>query len=224
MICQCLLAKRIPRSSRVYCRRLVDYLEHGAGLTRSQNLLWTLHFTRIVLPTLIARKPTSLVLNIGSLSGRIAPPLSATYGCTKAGLQIWSRALAEEVKNQGVVVQMVLPAFVVHANPLYCHTVTDPVVLQTTNMSKIRKTSLFVPSASTFVASTLASISLPRGAQGRPHEMTPFWSHAVVDYAVGTFGYLSEMAGIRVLNYMHRDIRKRALRKKARETSKGKTE
>jgi len=34
---------------------------------------------------------------------------------------------------------------------------------------------------------------------------------------VGSFGYLSELAGIKVIYNMHKDIRKRALRKKARE-------
>ncbi len=57
--------------------------------------------------------PKSLVLNVGSMSGRIPSPLLATYSCTKGGLQTWTKALAEEVKHQGVVVSMVLPAFVV---------------------------------------------------------------------------------------------------------------
>jgi 17beta-estradiol 17-dehydrogenase / very-long-chain 3-oxoacyl-CoA reductase len=91
-------------------------------------------------------------------------------------------------------------------------------------MSKIRKSSLFVPTAKAFVKSTLSSLSLPGGAQGRPYEMTPYWSHAIADYAVGAFGYVSEMAGIKVILSMHKDIRKRALRKKAREAGKGKQE
>ncbi len=86
-----------------------------AVIDPSQNLLWTLHLARVILPTMIMRKPKSLILNIGSLNGRIPPPLTAAYGCTKGGLQIWSRALAEEVKQQGVLVYMVLPAFVVRS-------------------------------------------------------------------------------------------------------------
>jgi len=58
-------------------------------------------------------KPKSLILNVGSLSGRIPSSLLATYSCTKGGLQTWTKALAEEVKHQGVVVTMVQPAFVV---------------------------------------------------------------------------------------------------------------
>lgn len=91
-----------------------------------KNILGTLQLTRIVLPRLIAhadaskgsRKAKSLILNIGSLSGRIPSALLATYSCTKGGLQTWNRALAMEVKAKGVVVQMVLPAFVVSQLPL----------------------------------------------------------------------------------------------------------
>jgi 17beta-estradiol 17-dehydrogenase / very-long-chain 3-oxoacyl-CoA reductase len=62
---------------------------------------------------MINRKPPSLILNIGSLDGRIPAPLLAAYSCTKGGLQPWSIALAEEVKKDNIDVQMVLPAFVV---------------------------------------------------------------------------------------------------------------
>jgi 17beta-estradiol 17-dehydrogenase / very-long-chain 3-oxoacyl-CoA reductase len=91
-------------------------------------------------------------------------------------------------------------------------------------MSKIRKSSLTVATARSFVQATLSSIGLPRGAQGRLHEMTPYWSHAIADYAVGFFGSGSEWIGIKVVEYMHVDIRRRVLRKKAREAGKGKVE
>lgn len=81
-------------------------------------------------------------------------------------------------------------------------------------MSKIRKPSLFVPSPSTFVQSTLSSIGRPTGAQGRAFEMTPYPAHALMDYIVGLFGAWSEWAAMRVVEGMHVDIRKRALRKK----------
>ncbi|WWD16976.1 long-chain 3-oxoacyl-CoA reductase [Kwoniella shandongensis] len=171
------------------------------------NIVWTYLVTRAVLPSLIARSnrkgsPKSLVMTLGSLSGRIPSSLLASYSGTKAALSTWTKALAEEVKSQGVVVELVQAAFV------------------TSNMSKIRKSSALVPTPSSFVRSTLSSIGLPRGAQGRPHERTPFWSHAILDYLVGFAGYVSEMAGVHVITSMHKDIRKRALRKAAREGKK----
>jgi 17beta-estradiol 17-dehydrogenase / very-long-chain 3-oxoacyl-CoA reductase len=93
---------------------------HPDARANPLNTFGTLGLTRAILPSLIARsagrgKPKSLVLNVGSLSGRIPSSLLATYSCTKGGLQTWTKALAQEVKNQGVIVSMVQPAFVVRS-------------------------------------------------------------------------------------------------------------
>lgn len=61
--------------------------------------------------------PKSLVITIGSLSGRIPSPLLASYSGTKAALATWTKALAEEVKPQGVIVELVQAAFVVSPLP-----------------------------------------------------------------------------------------------------------
>ena len=91
-------------------------------------------------------------------------------------------------------------------------------------MSKIRRASALVPTPKSWVRTTLSSLGLAGGAQGRAHEMTPYWTHALLDYFTGLLGYPSEMMGIRVIDRMHKDIRVRALRKKAREAGKGKQE
>jgi len=91
-------------------------------------------------------------------------------------------------------------------------------------MSKIRKSSITVPTAAAFVKSTLSSIGLQRGAQGRPYDSTPYPSHAVLDYVVGLFGGFTEQIGVGVILSMHKDIRKRALRKKDREAAKVKAQ
>ncbi|ODO08349.1 long-chain 3-oxoacyl-CoA reductase [Cryptococcus wingfieldii CBS 7118] len=171
------------------------------------NVTWTYLITRTLLPSMITRSsPTaaskSLILTIGSLSGRIPSPLLASYSGTKAALSTWTKALAEEVQPQGVVVELVQAAFVV------------------SNMSKIRRSSALVPTARDFVKSALGSIGRPGGAQGRPHERTPYWTHALLDYAAGFAGYVSEIVAIKVILSMHKDIRKRALRKAARENKK----
>jgi 17beta-estradiol 17-dehydrogenase / very-long-chain 3-oxoacyl-CoA reductase len=85
------------------------------------NIVGTLGLTRAVLPSMIARSagsgPQSLVLNMGSLTGRIPSTLLATYSMTKGGLATWTKALAEEVRDSRVVVSMVQPAFVVRCLP-----------------------------------------------------------------------------------------------------------
>lgn len=126
--------------------------------------------TRATLPHILAKnketKSKALVLNIGSFAATAPSPLLATYSGSKAFLATWTKALAEEVKAQGVVVRLVLPGFVV------------------SKMSKIRKPSAMAPTANNFVYQTLGSIGLNRGAQGRVHESTPFWTHALMDYTV----------------------------------------
>lgn len=117
-------------------------------------------------------------------------------------------------------------------------------------MSKIRRPSLLIPTAPAFVRATLASLGQARGAAGRPYTSTPYWSHAVFDWAMGTFGLGGQFAISKglgeceslclflfrslsrvrsefglgadqtgVLGWgtaMHKDIRRRALAKKAR--------
>jgi short-subunit dehydrogenase len=81
------------------------------------NIFGTLLLTRAILPTMIKRSagsgPQSLILNMGSLTGRIPSSLLATYSMSKGGLATWTKALAEEVRDSRVIVQMVQPAFVV---------------------------------------------------------------------------------------------------------------
>lgn len=138
----------------------------------TQNITGTLRITRLVLPHLLTRKTSnaraqSLILNIGTFGARVPSPLLATYSGSKAFLTTWSKALGTEVAPQGVIVRLVLPAFVVSA------------------MSKIRRSSALVPKPDAFVRATLGSIGLSRGASGRIFESTPYWSHALLDWSIG---------------------------------------
>lgn len=134
------------------------------------NIHAVLRLTRTVLPRMIVAHRPALILNVGSFGAVIPSPYLSVYSGSKAFLATWSRCLAEEVKDQNIVVRSVIPAFVA------------------TKMSKIRKSSALVPTPDDFVRSTLGSIGLARGAQGRLHETTPYWSHAIMDYAITTFG------------------------------------
>ncbi len=49
------------------------------------------------------------LINISSVGGIIPLPYQATYSATKAGVEIFSRALANEVKEYGVKVTAILP-------------------------------------------------------------------------------------------------------------------
>ncbi|CED83883.1 ketoacyl reductase [Phaffia rhodozyma] len=160
------------------------------------NIKATLLTTQALLPAMVSRH-NGLVLTVGSFSALVPSAMLATYTGSKAFLERWSQALGEEVEEFGVDVQLVLPYFVVSA------------------MSKIRRSSVLIPLASDFVKSTLSSIGLSRGAVSRPFTMTPYWSHALFDWALATFALGGRFAMGKGLA-MHKDIRRRALAKKAR--------
>jgi 17beta-estradiol 17-dehydrogenase / very-long-chain 3-oxoacyl-CoA reductase len=87
-------------------------------------------------------------------------------------------------------------------------------------MSKLRKPSPLVPLPSTYVNCVLSKIGLSCGAafSGRPGTSTPFWSHALADYAMTLIGWKGLF--IAYTHNVHKSIRKRALRKKEREAKK----
>jgi len=162
------------------------------------NVAATVRITRMVLPGMVNRK-NGLVLNIGSFSGIVPSPMLATYSGTKAFVDTFSTALAEEVKNHGVTVQCINPYFVV------------------SKMSKIRKPTTMIPTATAFVRASLSKIGLSGGARfvGRPAGSAPYWSHSLLEYFVGVLGW--KQATVVYTHELHKSIRKRVDRKLARE-------
>lgn len=165
------------------------------------NCIATLKVTQIVAPGMVQRK-RGLILTMGSFGGLFPTPLLATYSGSKAFLQQWSTALGGELKGTGVDVELVL------AN------------LITTAMSKIRKTSLFIPNPRNFVKATLAKVGRSGGAQNMAFTSSPFWGHAVMQWGIeNTLGVGNQMV-ISQNRKMHESIRVRALKKAAREAKK----
>ena len=87
-------------------------------------------------------------------------------------------------------------------------------------MSKINRSSMLVPTPTAYVRSALSKVGLSCGAAltDRPGTTTPFWSHALVDYAIHAIGWKSLF-----ISYSHtilKDQRRRALRKLEREAKK----
>jgi 17beta-estradiol 17-dehydrogenase / very-long-chain 3-oxoacyl-CoA reductase len=139
---------------------------------------------------------------MGSFGGLLPTPLLATYSGSKAFLQHWSTALGGELKGTGVDVELVLSYLV------------------TTAMSKIRKTSLFVPSPRTFVKSVLGKVGRAGGAQKVAYTSTPFWGHAIMQWWLeNTLGSGGQFV-VAQNKVMHESIRKRALKKAERESKK----
>ncbi|KAF7983564.1 hypothetical protein HWV62_21154 [Athelia sp. TMB] len=165
------------------------------------NITGTLRLTSIVLP-IMKRRRAGLILNMGSFAGAVPSPMLATYSASKAFLATFTAALAPEVAPYGIAVQ--------HLNTFYV----------VSKMSKLRKPSPLVPLPSTYVRSVLGKVGLSCGAAftGRPATATPFWSHAVADWLIGSVGWVGLFVGY--THRLHKDIRKRALRKKERDAKK----
>lgn len=165
------------------------------------NCMATLKVTQIVAAGMMKRK-RGLILTMGSFGGLLPTPLLATYSGSKAFLQQWSTSLGSELAPHGVTVELVQSYLVTSA------------------MSKIRKPSWMVPSARGFVKAVLGRLGRTGGAQGWGWTSTPFWSHAVMQWALVTFAGISNKLVVNVNKSMHENIRKRALRKAERDRGK----
>lgn len=159
------------------------------------NIVATMQVTRVVAPHLV-RRGRGLILNLGSFSGQWSTPLLATYAGSKAFLIAWTQALGEEMRRSHVDVQLLNTYFVV------------------SSMSKVRKPSMMVPTPKNFVRSALSRIGRSSGALGRPFTLTPFPSHAWLDWAVEHF--VPRWWLLRQAYDVSLDTRRRAIRKAQR--------
>jgi 17beta-estradiol 17-dehydrogenase / very-long-chain 3-oxoacyl-CoA reductase len=72
-------------------------------------------------------------------------------------------------------------------------------------MSKIRRPSMMVPSPRGYVRTVLRSLT--------SGTVVAYWSHSLLDYVMHL---VPEFVVVKYMHIMHRDIRKRALKKKER--------
>ncbi|MCJ1318146.1 hypothetical protein MMC15_003473 [Xylographa vitiligo] len=165
------------------------------------NCMGTLRVTSLVLPGMISRK-RGLILTMGSFGGLLPTPLLATYSGSKAFLQQWSSALGAEVAPYNITVELVQSYLVTSA------------------MSKIRRPTTTIPPPKDFVEAVLDKIGRSGGAQGWAYTSTPYWSHAIMQWALGTsVGFTSSLV-VGQNKAIHEAIRKRALKKQERESGK----
>lgn len=83
--------------------------DSDAAATLTLNVTALMRLTRVALPGMRARK-SGTVVNVASVLAFHALPQSTLYSATKAFVLTFSRGVAEEVKEDGVLVQAVLPA------------------------------------------------------------------------------------------------------------------
>ncbi len=76
------------------------------------NVFSLVALTQLVLPTMRAQRSGTIV-NIGSVAGRIARPLSSIYDSTKHALEALTDGLRGELKPFGVRVTLIRPGYIV---------------------------------------------------------------------------------------------------------------
>ena len=140
----------------------------------------------LVLPVM-EKQRSGIVINLSSISGTSPAPLLAVYSASKAYVDFLSRALAIEYETKGIVIQSITPSFVA------------------TKMSKVRRPSLTIPSAKTFVDSALNSVGLVSSTSG-------YWAHSVERAVVGMAGDI----GSRMIFNNLKSLRARAYKRMAK--------
>jgi 17beta-estradiol 17-dehydrogenase / very-long-chain 3-oxoacyl-CoA reductase len=130
-----------------------DIKEEDVDRLIQVNIKAATYLTRAVLPSMKQRKKGAIVF-VSSISGVSPAPLLAVYSASKAYLDYLAKCLSAEYKGSGIFVQSVAPALVA------------------TNLSKIRRPKLAIPSASAFARSAVSTI-------GHDHSTSGYWFHAI---------------------------------------------
>lgn len=165
------------------------------------NCMGTLRVTQLIAPGMVKRR-RGLILTMASFGGIMPTPLLATYSGSKAFLQQWSTALAAELKPHNVTVELVQSYLVTSA------------------MSKIKRSSMLVPTPKQFVKAALTKIGRSGGAQGIMATSTPYWAHGLMHWTISTFSGTMNPLVVGINKRMHEDIRRRALKKQERDAKK----
>lgn len=165
----------------------VDMSAEDVSRIVSVNVNSTNAMTAMLLPSMLS-EGRGIILCLSSGGGVISPaPLLAPYGGTKAYNDAFAVALHGEVRSKNVLVHSLTPFFVESA------------------MAKMRA-SFTVPSADRFAEDALRLV-------GSSPRLQPYWVHYIMQSVLQMLPLAKQVAYVTDL---HRNIRKRALRKKER--------
>lgn len=169
--------------------------EDEVRLLNQLNVTSVAHMTHIVLPGMKERRRGAIV-NISSTASQFDNPMLVGYSGTKAYAELFSQSLQAELAacRGDFSVQCMVPFFV------------------TTKLAKIKRSSLFTPTPERFARSAVANIGYETLSCPYPPHQLQLW---LLKEALPSF--LTRY----VVQITHADLRKRALRKKARKAQKG---
>lgn len=128
------------------------------------NIISMTRMIELVLPKMVDQK-RGIIINVSSISARYPVPLLSLYSATKAYCDQLSRSLHFEYKNNGIIIQSVLPSFVA------------------TNMSRM-KPSFTVPTAEDYVREAIKTVGVENQTYGH-------YSHRLVGLIQDMFGLWS---------------------------------
>ncbi|KAK2703091.1 hypothetical protein QYM36_018374 [Artemia franciscana] len=115
------------------------------------NCISVVRMSIMVLPQMV-QKRKGLIINVSSAAALLPTPLMTMYSSTKAFVHKFSQDISLEYRPYGVTIQCVLPGFVA------------------TNMSRIRRSSLSIPTPEKFVKEHLKTLGLEVWSAG-------YWCH-----------------------------------------------
>jgi len=147
--------------------------------------------TRLLTPQMVANK-RGTVVNMSSVGGVMPHTLMVVYGSSKAFVNNFTTNMQSEMGSKGVTFSAQMPMYVV------------------SNMSKIRRSSLTVPTPETYAKYAVNHF-------GHSGILSPHPVHAL--YA----GFLQQLPWFlldMIIDNVHKSIRKKALKKKARAAKK----
>ncbi|XP_051885365.1 very-long-chain 3-oxoacyl-CoA reductase-A [Pristis pectinata] len=122
------------------------------------NILSICKMSAMVLPAMVQRSK-GIILNVSSASALFPVPLLTLYSASKTFVDYFSQALHAEYNRKGVIVQSILPFYVV------------------SKLSKIRTPTVDTPSPATYVKAALDTV----GLQVQTHGYLP---HAIKGWIV----------------------------------------
>lgn len=144
--------------------------------------------TRIILPQMVERKKGAMI-NLASLSAGFPTPLLSVYAASKSYVDLFSQSMAKEYSRYGITIQCILPGHVV------------------SNMSKIKRASLNVPTPQVFVQSALARLGIEQRSCG-------YWAHDVMNFFCEV---LPKSLLVNIVYGQMKTIKAKALKKKQKQ-------
>ncbi|XP_075983723.1 hydroxysteroid 17-beta dehydrogenase 12 spidey [Anticarsia gemmatalis] len=152
------------------------------------NIVSTTRMTKMLLPAMVKRQK-GVIINIGSASSMIPSPLLTVYAATKAYVDKFTEGIDMEYAKHGIIMQCVKPGFV-------C-----------SNMSGIRRSSFFAPSAKQFVKSAISLV-------GTMKDTTGYLPHALFVNIINGIQAMSYTFGVWLVTRSMETSRRKALKKK----------